>query len=41
MIFQSLGVFGLCQILSFIDYLRANMTKENFNHLFKVGMFAR
>lgn len=31
----SLGVFGLCQIISFIDYLRANMTKENFNHLFK------
>lgn len=33
--FQSLGVFGLCQIISFIDYLRANMTRENFNLLFK------
>ena len=33
--FQSLGVFGLCQIITFIDYLRANMTKENFNVLFK------
>ena len=33
--FQSLGVFGLCQIVSFIDYLRANMTRENFNVLFK------
>ena len=33
--FQSLGVFGLCQIVSFIDYLRANMSKENFNVLFK------
>ena len=32
---QSLGVFGLCQIVSFIDYLRANMSKENFNVLFK------
>jgi len=31
----SLGVFGLCQIISFIDYLRANMTRENFNLLFK------
>jgi len=31
----SLGVFGLCQIVSFIDYLRANMSKENFNVLFK------
>ena len=33
--FQSLGVFGLCQILSFVNYLRANMSKENFNLLFK------
>merc|ERR1712038_1790579 len=31
----SLGVFGLCQIISFIDYLRANMTRENFNLLFE------
>merc|ERR1712156_1030735 len=31
----ALGVFGLCQIHSFVDYLRANMTKENFNLLFK------
>ena len=30
-----MGVFGLCQIVSFIDYLKANMTKENFNILFK------
>merc|ERR1719433_1527705 len=32
---MSLGVFGLCQIISFIDYLRANMSKDNFNVLFK------
>merc|ERR1719422_1093721 len=32
---MSLGVFGLCQIHSFIEYLRANMTKENFALLFK------
>jgi len=32
---MSLGVFGLCQIHSFIDYLRANMTKENFAILTK------
>merc|ERR1711936_983991 len=31
----ALGVFGLCQIHSFVDYLRANMTKDNFNVLFK------
>jgi len=31
----ALGVFGLCQILSFVEYLRANMSKENFNLLFK------
>ena len=35
MFFQSLGVFGLCQIHSFIDYLRANLSKDNFNYLFK------
>lgn len=28
-------MFGLCQILSFIEYLKANMTKENFSQLFK------
>jgi dolichyl-diphosphooligosaccharide--protein glycosyltransferase len=28
-------VFGLCQIHSFIDYLRANLSRENFNSLFK------
>merc|ERR1712198_760562 len=32
---MSLGVFGLCQILSFFNYLRANMTKENFATLTK------
>merc|ERR1712013_81279 len=31
----ALGVFGLCQILAFVDYLRANMSKDNFNILFK------
>eukprot|EP00093_Oithona_nana_P003293 03293.XXX_101382_98982_1 [CDS] Oithona nana genome sequencing. len=31
----SLGVFGLCQIHSFYDYLRANMTKENFNTIIR------
>ena len=37
---MSLGVFGLCQILSFIEYLRANMSKENFNHLSKTVAMA-
>ena len=31
----ALGVFGLCQIHAFVDYLRANMTRDNFNILFK------
>merc|ERR1719273_391012 len=31
----ALGVFGLCQILSFVDYVRANTTKESFALLFK------
>ena len=31
----ALGVFGLCQIHAFVDYLKANMTKDNFNMLFK------
>ena len=31
----ALGVFGLCQIHAFVDYLRANMTRDNFNLLFK------
>jgi len=31
----ALGVFGLCQILAFVDYIRANMSQENFNFLFK------
>merc|ERR1719186_1186388 len=31
----ALGVFGLCQIIAFVDYLRANLSKENFTILFK------
>merc|ERR1711962_1348212 len=31
----ALGVFGLCQIHAFVDYLRANMTRDNFKILFK------
>jgi len=31
----ALGVFGLCQIHAFVDYLRANMTKDNFAILFR------
>ena len=33
--FQALGVFGLCQIHSFIDYVRSKLTKEQFEILFK------
>ena len=33
--FQSLGVFGLCQIMSFVEYLKSSMSRDHFNHLFK------
>lgn len=33
--FQALGVFGLCQIHSFVDYIRSKMSKEYFDVLFK------
>ncbi|KAG4080149.1 hypothetical protein HA402_008220 [Bradysia odoriphaga] len=31
----ALGVFGLCQIHSFVDYIRSKMSKEYFDVLFK------
>ena len=31
----ALGVFGLCQIYAFVQYLRNNMTPTNFNILFR------
>jgi dolichyl-diphosphooligosaccharide--protein glycosyltransferase len=31
----ALGVFGLCQMYTFIEYLRANMSPDSFNILFK------
>uniref|UniRef100_A0A1A9W8N8 Dolichyl-diphosphooligosaccharide--protein glycosyltransferase subunit STT3A n=1 Tax=Glossina brevipalpis TaxID=37001 RepID=A0A1A9W8N8_9MUSC len=31
----ALGVFGLCQIHAFVDYLRSHMPKEHFEVLFK------
>ena len=33
--FQALGVFGLCQIHAFVDYVRSKLTSEQFNLLFK------
>ena len=32
---QSLGVFGLCQIMAFIAYLQSSMSKEHFETLFR------
>ena len=32
---QALGVFGLCQIHAFIDYVHSRLTKEQFNILFR------
>lgn len=34
-LFQALGVFGLCQIHAFVDYLRSRMPKDHFDLLFK------
>ena len=33
--FQALGVFGLCQIHAFVDFVRSRMSPENFGILFK------
>lgn len=33
--FQALGVFGLCQIHSFVDYVRSLISKEYFEILFR------
>ena len=35
MLLQSLGVFGLCQILSFFNYLKATMSRDHFNFILK------
>lgn len=32
---QALGVFGLCQIFAFIEYVRSRLSKEYFEILFK------
>ena len=36
----ALGVFGLCQILAFVDYIRANLSQDSFNFLFKTLVIA-
>jgi len=30
-----LGVFGLCQIHAFVDYVRSRLSNDNFKRLFK------
>lgn len=37
---QALGVFGLCQLHSFVDYLRSRMTKKDFEVLFNAMVIA-
>ena len=32
--FKAFGVFGLCQILAFIDYLKSKLSQEQFDVLF-------
>ena len=43
--YKAFGVFGLCQIHAFVDYLRSKLTEKQFTFLFKtlaitVGMAA-
>lgn len=35
----SLGVFGLCQIHAFVDYVRSRVTKDNFQMLFRTVVY--
>lgn len=37
---QALGVFGLCQLHSFVDYLRSRMSKKDFEVLFRAMVIA-
>lgn len=34
-VFQALGVFGLCQIYAFVEYLRSHLSREQFGILFR------
>lgn len=36
---QALGVFGLCQIFAFIEYVRARLSKEYFETLLKAVLW--
>lgn len=38
--FQALGVFGLCQLHCFVDYIRSKMSPEDFQVLFKAVVMA-
>lgn len=38
--FQALGVFGLCQLHCFVDYIRSKMTQDDFQVLFKAVVMA-
>ncbi len=32
---QAFGIFGLCQIHAFVDYLRSRLNRDQFNLLFR------
>lgn len=34
-LFKAFGVFGLCQLYAFVEYLRSKMSKENFDTLLR------
>ena len=36
---QALGVFGLCQILAFVEYLKSKLSERDFNTLFQALLY--
>lgn len=38
MLFQALGVFGLCQIYAFIEYIRSKLNNTEFDSLISFAM---
>lgn len=36
---QALGVFGLCQIVAFVDYVRSRVSKDDFETLYNFLMY--
>lgn len=39
-LFKALGVFGLCQIVAFIDYIRSKLSKQDFETLYTFLLYS-